>query len=464
MKYLRTFVLKILLPVLILAGGIFGFKVLSQKPEVQAQESLEKPDPLVEWVAVQPHDSGLDIETDGVVVPHREIMLSAEVSGKIVKKTDDCEAGKYVEAGTLLYEIDPRDYQLEARRLAKELAQADANLRENEVEIKNAETMVVLAEEDLTLQRKDLQRVINLSQRKVVTESNIDEARREELASRNALQTQKNLLQLQKTRRDRLMSARDLVATQLEKAQLELERTKIVAPSAGVIIEDYLEQDDHVQSGENLVRINDSSTAEVKCGLKMEELFWVWNQTGDRYGNSEALSVQQNYEMPETPVTVIYELMGLYFRWEGVLSRYEGTGLDIATRTIPCRVLVKDPRGLRITDAEGRPAIYNGPRAMVTGMYVTVRLHAKPTARLLSLPENAIRPGNKVWVVRDGVLSIETIRPAETLDGRVVLSASGSKIEAGDHIVTSPLAVAHQGMKVREQEKPATEKIMLKTD
>ena len=454
MKAIRYLVLKIILPVLILAGGVVGFQQLSARPKLVAEQEQLKVDPLVEWVPVSAHESGLDIETDGVVVPHREIYLSAEVAGRITHKAPECDAGNYVEAGTLLFEIDPRDYELEVRRLNKEIAQADANLHENEVETKNAEKMVQLAEEDLKLQRQELQRILDLSKRGVITESEIDTAKRNELAARNSLQTQKNLLQLQSTRRERLKSARELAVTQLEKAQLDLSRTKITAPISGLIVEDMVEQDAHVQNGTQLVRINDSSTAEVKCGLKMDELFWIWNQTGDRYATDQTLSAAETFEVPATPVTVTFRMMDRYFHWQGVLSRYEGTGLDIATRTIPCRVVVKEPRDVRITDAQGNPVPYNGPRAMVTGMYTTVRVHAQPTARLLSIPENAVRPGNRIWVVRGDTLTIETIEPAETIDGAVILPADASKIEAGDHVVTSPLAVVRDGMKVREAPQP----------
>ena len=157
-------------------------------------------------------------------------------------------------------------------------------------------------------------------------------------------------------------------------------------------------------------------------------------------------------------MTVTYRLMGRNFHWQGVLSRYEGTGLDIPTRTVPCRVVVNNPREVTITDDQGRPMDFHGPRAMVTGMYTTVRVHARPTARLLSVPENAVRPGNRIWVVRGGILSIETVEPAETVDGTVILPAASAKIEAGDHIVTSPLASVRDGMKVREAPQPVTAK------
>ena len=137
-------------------------------------------------------------------MPHREIYLSAEVAGRITFKAEQCNAGNYVEEGTLLLEIDPRDYELEVRRLGKEIAQAEASLRENEVETQNAETMVALADEELKLQRQEMTRVLDLSKRGVITESDIDTAKRNELAARNTVQVQKNLLQLQKTRRQRL--------------------------------------------------------------------------------------------------------------------------------------------------------------------------------------------------------------------------------------------------------------------
>ncbi len=451
-RFLFVFFLKIIPPVLILAVGIVSFQILSNRPPVVAQAAEKPTDPLVETVQVSAHNQGLDIETDGVVVPHREVYLSSEVEGRVTFKADVCKAGNYVEEGTLLFEIDPRDYELEVRRLQKELAQADANLQENEVETQNAESMVKLSEEDLGLQRKELQRVENLSQRGVITESEIDTARRNELAARNALQVQKNMLQLQKSRRVRLTSARELAATQLEKSGLALSRTKIKAPLSGLIIEDMVEQDTHVQSGTQLVRINDSSTAEVKCSLKMEELFWIWNQTpGIQSADTEKTDAMA-FEIPETPVTVNYQLLGRNFHWQGKLSRYEGTGLDVQTRTVPCRVVVNKPaRELRVTDDSGQSLEYHGPRAMVTGMYVTVQVHAHPAAQLLSVPEQAVRPGNQIWLVRDGKLQIEKIQPAETIDQTVIIPAESTQLKVGDHVIVSPLPVAESGMAVREQ-------------
>lgn len=440
---------RFVLPLLILGGGVAGFLSLREKPSVQAKPIEKKSAPLVQTVSVDPHDEGLDVQTDGLVVPFREVELSAEVEGRITMKADVCRAGSYVSAGTPLFQIDPRDYELEVRRLQKELAQADASLQELEVETQNIEALVELAREERVLQDKELSRLLNLAKQRVSTDAEIDAARRGELAARNALQTLENRRRLQKSRRDRLTSGRELAATQLEKAGLSLKRTKITAPVSGVIIEDMVEQDSYVREGTPLVRINDSSTAEVRCSLKMEELYWVWDQSGaDR--DVSLNSPADTFEIPSTPVTVIYHLLGRTFEWSGKLSRYEGTGLDQKTRTVPCRVLVSDPRGVRITGSTGKPTGFTGPRSLVTGMYVTIRIHTQPKTQLLSIPEEAIRPGNRVWVVRDGKLHIQQIRPAETINGRVILPTQAGELAAGDRIIVSPLPVATSGMAVEE--------------
>ena len=56
------------------------------------------------------------------------------------------------------------------------------------------------------------------------------------------------------------------------------------------------------------------------------------------------------------------------FQWQGVLSRYEGTGLDIPTRTVPCRVVVTNPSEVSVTADAGRPMDFYGPRASGTGI------------------------------------------------------------------------------------------------
>ncbi len=472
MSSLRSWIIesiRILIPLLILAGGVAGLVFLWSLKEPPAIAEPPERLPLVETVEVAPHEEGLVIATDGLVVPARDVTIATQVAGKIVYKSPACEAGRYVAEGTLLFKIDAQDYQLEVDRLTKEREQADANLQEVDLELRNTEALIELAREDVELQGRELQRQLQV-RGQAVSQSAIDQARRAELAARNALQTLENQKRLLETRRATTLIARDLVEVRLQKARLDLERTEVKSPVHGVVVEEMVEEDSFVPIGAALAKVEDTATVEVRCSLKMEELNWLWRQPrpqgGSPYvpatfsqeprpeedfhlngGGQSPAPGQMAYQVPRAPVTIIYELGGHRFAWEGELDRFEGIGVDERTRTVPCRVVAPNPRAVKQLTANGA-AWSAGPPALVRGMYVRVRIHARPDASLVTAPEEAIRPGGKVWVVRDNKLYIESIAVAAVVDGAAVIDAEASHLRPGDRIVVTPLALAQDGMPV----------------
>jgi RND family efflux transporter MFP subunit len=415
--------LRIAVPIGILAAGVAGMVILMRQREAPARVVEEELPPLVETSPAEPHDRGLDLEVDGVVVPYRQVELAAEVDGRIAEKADACRAGKVVEHGTLLLRIDPRDYQLEVDRLA--------------VEAGNTDALIKLAEKQLDLQEKSYQRQQNLHQNRVASDSELDQAMQTRLQAENALLTLRSQLRV--------------LEEQKKKADLDLARTEIRCPddTDGVIVSDLVEKDDYVRKGSPLVTIEDTSKVEVKCSLRVDELYWLWSQSGLGPGETRDASLRLDYQIPRAPVTVVYRLAGRDYEWQGELSRYEGTGLDESTRTVPCRVVVANPRDVRVAGADVRGAPSAGPPALLRGMFVTIRIHAEPQADLLQIPEAAVRPGNRVWVVRDGklaALGVRTVRVA----GPVAILLAGD-LSAGDRVVVTPLASPEDGMAVREK-------------
>jgi multidrug efflux pump subunit AcrA (membrane-fusion protein) len=443
---------RITIPVVILAAGVAGFFVFSSLEKAPGKVVEEEKPPLVETEPVAAHEGGLEFEVDGVVVPFREITLSAEVDGRIAYKNDVCRAGEYVERDTLLFRVDPRDYQLEVDRLTEELNQADNALKELQVEIENAGKLVDLSAQELELLEDYYQRQKQLRGDRVVSDSELDTAERNVLQARNAKLTVESQWQLLKTRRRGVEAAMKRGEVQLKKAVLDLERTEIRSPddTDGVFVSDLVEQGDYVRKGTALVTIEDTSKAEVKCSLRMDELCWLWSQAGESAGELAERGPLADYEIPQAPVTVIYELAGREYQWSGTLSRYDGIGLDEKTRTVPCRVVVDAPRRRQVrvhgSAAAGDPLA--GPPALVRGMYVTVRIHAQPQANLLRVDEAAVWPGNKVSVVRDGRLSLIDVDVVRVTGGAAIVRAG--RLRAGDRVVVTPLAMAENGMSVRE--------------
>ncbi|MEO8495455.1 MAG: HlyD family efflux transporter periplasmic adaptor subunit [Planctomycetota bacterium] len=458
-------ILSFAVSLLIVAGGIFGFRALITKPEAEASAKTPPPKPLVQTAAIRRHEGSLDIAVDGVVTPFREIEVATEVAGKVVFKDEACNGGRFVTRGMPLIKIDPRDYELAVRRLENQLEQADANIEALQVEISNSAELIKIAEDQVELEQNEVSRLAGLIQERIVTDSTLDRAKQTELNVRNGLVQLKNQLHLLKTRQRGLQSARDLVVTDLEQAKLDLERTEIVAAVDGVVIDDLVERDSFVQKGESVFTLEDTSAVEVKCRLKMEELYWVWRQTGQEFNGIGADGT--GYQIPQIPVTVRYRLSDrkdVHYEWQGVLARFDGIGLDEATRTVPCRVRVDKPRDVKVVSHrkqvhdETTPS--GGPPALVRGMFVTVTFHVDQPSPLLLIPERAVQPGKVVWIVNNGQLeekqSLNLIELIEVKDDAGddasfwLVEAATTGLTADDRVVVPPFGVLSNGAEVRE--------------
>lgn len=442
-------IVSVIVLVVAISLSLLAVRLLKQEPAKADQQVAL---PLVKTVPVQLHQSGLTIEADGVVVPYRSIDLSAEVAGRIVHQADICRAGNYVEAGTLLYRIDPSDYQFSVQQLEKDVEQATVALAELAEQVKGSEEQIEVATKELALRQRELKRQQDLVG--VVSSSDLERAEANELMARDNLITLKNRVRLYQVSKSRLESARDSASSKLAKANLDLERTQITAPVSGVVVQEHVELDTFVQRGTQLLTLEDTSKVEVKCKLEMEDLFWLWDRDVPSAGKKEPMTAARAYHIPESPVEIVYRIAGrrdLEYVWNGRLTRFDGIGLDERTRTVPCRVVVERPLERR-GDASG------GPPALVRGMYVSIRIHTQPTMPLLEIPEEALRTGNIVWRVRDGKLTIEKVNfisllepddPTAKNQRALIWQLDHSRLVPGDQVVVSPLELVRSGMDVR---------------
>jgi len=354
----------------------------------------------------------LQLIVDGSVAPFREVQVATEVSGEIIGKESICEAGAYVEAGTLLMKIDTTDYAFEVKRLQQVKAQEYRALREVEQEKDNTRRSIDLAKEDVELQQREVDRQTQLGDG-FTSPAERDQAKRSLLATRQQLVTLENQLSLLEERRQKLMISEQLAITQLQKAEKDLERTEIRAPISGVIVNENAELHSFVARGTTLVTIDDTTKAEVATNLRMDQLYWVLNQ-GDTLpsGPSEKTAnedtekdkpeagknaASRGYSLPETKAIIEYELAGregVKYYWNAKLMSYDGIGLNSATRTVPVRVLVDAPN--QHVDANGKPRKVDGATALVRGMYVRVKLLITPRPDWMVIPARGLQVDNRI--------------------------------------------------------------------
>lgn len=444
--------------VLVLLLGVAAFIVLSNLKKPPETVDRLQAAPLVETCEVHASVENLQLDTDGQVVPFREISLSAQVAGRIVSKAPESQAGSFVRKGNQLLQIDPRDYELEIQRIQEQLKQTEVEIEELDVQRSNNEKLLTLAQQNLELQQQDVSRAEALIEKRASSQSTLDAARRARIQAENTLQTLRNELQLLETRRGKFLSNKDQLLVELEKAKINRERCDITAPMDGVITADMVETDDFVQPGTALLRLEDTGQVEVRFDLRLDQLRWIWEGTGrgfDPLSAADPLAgAQTSYELPKLPITVGINVDGHRYVWDAILSRYDGAGLNPVTRTVPCIAIVKNPRAGRWQSNQSVPPGLAGPPALLRGMFVNVHVDVPASQRLLRLPLVALRPDNVVWRVDGDQLEVARVKVAQATESHVLVFSNLSDVAAGDQVIVTPLALALDGMEVRS--KPTT--------
>ncbi|MBT5017384.1 MAG: HlyD family efflux transporter periplasmic adaptor subunit, partial [Planctomicrobium sp.] len=430
------------------------YYVFGQKPEIETiDESHLNQGVLIETVQVGTYSGPVDVSVDGEATTYRVVEVGAEVAGQIEYKSDKSRSGHYVKKGELLFKIDDENYQIAVDSQKAQLEQIDEEIRSLNVDLDNLSTLVTLANEELKLQQEYLTRTQNLFERNATTETELDNAETKELAARNGLQKLKNesssKRQSQKTEAARLKVAE----VALRRAQADLNRCTVVASITGRIVDDNIEEGNFVAAGQLLTKITDASLMEIRCQLQPSEVAWIWEQQIVQRSNIAASQSKNEdpIDLIPVPCEVVFEFGGIETIWDGVLTRFAGTGVSRDTRTFPARVLVKNPEQTR-TQTKSGAAVTISPPTLLSGMFVEVRIPVTPAQPLLSLPVEAIRPGGKVWVAdQESKLRIVDVTVARVVGDQSLIRPT-TQLSEGDKVILSPISAVIEGMPVREFE------------
>ena len=435
----------ILTPATIIALGLVSFFWLRSNNSSPERTQVTPKPPVVETILFEPSGARFEIQVGGNVVPSREVTISAQVEGAVIAKSDNLESGRYVTHATSLLQIDPASYELEVQTTTSEYRQVEEDLRRVAIEASGNAALVRIAEDKLRLATQELARTKSLFADNAVSETKRDEAQRLELEASDALSMLQNARDLIPIRRRRLEAELKSTDFRRRKAQLSLDRTKVVAPFDGIITTDAVETGDFVQVGDVLLGIQETASIEVECNLRTDDLYWIWNsQQPASAQNSldDEHSDRAAFEVPPVRATITYRVAGQSFHWQGTLARFGGRGIDRATRTVPCRVVVPN---LRRSDTA------LGPPALMRGMYVTVTLPVEPQTRLWRLPNHALQPNGQIWTLKDSALQIHKVDPVRMFPDGILIRADDGGLKPGDRIIVSPLTTAFDGMQLRSE-------------
>lgn len=457
---------QIVLPVLVVCLGAGGLAWLNAKNEPPDRVAWQPTAPLVETVSLQSHPLNFQITFHGNVVPSREVLLSAEVDGRVTFKGPAIESGRYVLKKTPLLQFDRDRIELQLNKIGRKMEQVEVDLRRLEIEERGTKALIELAKREAILVDSASKRLDLLDRKKVVSAVELEATDHAELQSLKTLQQLLNQSELIPVRRDRLHGERNLARLEQQEAQLQLDHTNVVAPFSGVITDVMVEKGDYVQVGDPLLKLVDLSTVDVECSLQLEDLYWLWDSTrrSDSTDRRSGFLDEQNlfreaeaqtgspgndgpgkrgriFEIPDVEAVVTSEIAGERYHWKGRLARYVGHGISQKTRTVLCRVHVSQPI---------REDPKAGPPALMRGMYVSVTLHVKPRTKLIQIPTRGVQPNGQVFTVEKNALRVHSIRPVKVLPESVLVRADATDLKAGDRVVVTQLTTPLDGTPVRE--------------
>ncbi len=381
--------LKILLPLLVIAGAsaVAVVTVANREPPQRRPPRVAVTE--VEVLTVERVDFTVKVKSRGTVRPRTESTLIPEVSGRVVQLSSNIREGEFIEQGDVLLQIDPRDYEAEVTVAASNLAQA----------------RTILAEE----------------------QARANQARRD--WTRLGEQGEPDDLVLRKPQLGGARAAVNSARARLVQAKLNLERTTIVAPYAGRVLERNVDIGQYVSPGTVLARVYAVDYVEIRLPLTNRQLEFV--SVPEVY-RGDAVGIRT----PGPPVRFTARIGSKTHAWDGRVIRAEGA-IDTESRQVFVIGQVDDPYG---KGPPGRPPLK-------VGQFVEAEIEGQQLSDVVVIARAALRAGGEVLVVDDqNRLEGRTVEVVWSDERNAVV---GTGLDAGDQLVLTPLGSGMQGVEVK---------------
>jgi RND family efflux transporter MFP subunit len=370
-KFKLSLLIKIILPVVFLALGVWGKSYLQ---ETKPQVSKKPPERVLPVVSVQSADLSDEqavVQAMGTVVPAREIVLKAQVSGTVQEIARDFSPGRVLSKGDLLLKIDPRDYEIAVLKAESAVAQAKA-----EIELEEGRQEVA---------RQEVQ----------------------SLQKSFSGQVSKTDLALRKPQLKKVRAELSAAQAELEKAKLDLSRTVLRTPFNALVRTKEVNLGSQVGVQDTLAQLVGTDEYWVEAAVPLDRL--------------DELALEEN----KGRQVQIFSQSG-NGQWSGKVLRLTGT-LNENTRLAKVLISVQDPLGLKSGNKRSTPLMLDD--------YVSLQIEGRKYRDVISLPREYLREGQTVWVADKGKLDIRKVDIVWKNEQRVFIRSGlqkGEKVLTSD--------------------------------
>lgn len=407
-----------LLAIAIIAGGVFGMRqLISARPDVPQRPQAERQVPVLTQTASLATYSP-SISVFGEVVVGRLVDMRALVAGEITAVNPNLEAGRRLDEGAVLVEIDRFSYEGAVIEARSNLVEAEAGLTETQARLAQLADQLIRAQEQVDLAQRDLERAQQLSNNGTLTDRDLD-TRLLTVSQRlqSVEQAQANLT-IEEARLAQQRAAIDRLEWRLAQAQRDLERTSLHAPFTGVIRSESVEPGRLVSVNDVLATIYDDSALNVRFTLSDSQFGRLASEPEPLVGR---------------PVTVTWSTGGQDVVITGTIDRLDA---DISAASGGVALFAR-------LDANESPV------NLRPGAFVSVELSDQAFENTIRVPETALYNTDHVFVVVDDRLERREVVLVAWDGAYALVRATPEQSLDRLEVVTSRLTDAGDGVSVR---------------
>ena len=287
----------------------------------------------------------------------------------------------------------------------------------------SGDMMIQIEKSDYELALVRAQSRLSEAQRAVAQERG--QARQAQREWRDLGDDDANALALRKPQLEAAEAALRAAQGEVEQAQLDLERTTIIVPFNAVIAEKKVEVGQFISAGQPVAHIYSTESVEVRVPLTDRQVRLVnLPMIGDRGASIEA------------EVRGIFG--GVEHSWTGQIRRIEAS-INVASQTVFAVVEVEDPYSV----------VDEGKTPLPVGLFVEAHIQGSVIDNAVLLPREALKPGNVIYVIRDGKLEfVEAQLLQSNRDGALVTA----QLNEGEQVITAQMPYAVPGMDIAARE------------
>ena len=409
----------------LLGGTLIAAFLIWLRPEPVEVERVQSV-PLVSVVPLKEASGASPVLGSGTVQARDEVRVAAEVSGRLTYVNPRFREGGVIAKGATLIRIDQSDYVNQVRVALADVAAQD-------VAVLEAQEEVAIAGEELSrfAARERMAKALGEQESQILPPKAMEEfaARIKAEPTEAEGDAVSNRLATREPQLESAVAQRERAEANLADAKLRLGRTEVRAPFGGLVREETAAVGQLVQPGESLGSLVSTGAYEVRVSLTADEAALIPGLLSPSSGRVAA--------------AVTYSYGGKTYRWPAFVDRANAI-LDAATRNIEVYVRVPSPlTGGRVVDAgeQGKAP------PLLLGAFVKAAITGASLDSYAEVPADAVRPGNEIWVVREGALHIIPVRVIQRSDE--VAYIVSPDLAGGGGLITSSLTAPIEGMPLR---------------